>query len=71
MCTPFSAKAALELNEIGVSCFKIGSGEFSDLPFIESVCKLKKPVILSTGMSDLREIIEVSKFLKSLKISLQ
>ena len=37
LCTPFSAKAALELNEIGVSCFKIGSGEFSDLPFI-GVC---------------------------------
>ena len=31
------------------------------------MCKLKKPVILSTGMSDLREIIEVSKFLKKFK----
>jgi sialic acid synthase SpsE len=67
LCTPFSAKAALELNEIGVNCFKIGSGEFSDLPFIGSVCKLNKPVILSTGMSDLKEIIEVSKFLKKFK----
>ena len=63
LCTPFSAKAAEELNELGVKAFKIGSGEFSDLPFIEKVCKFKKPVILSTGMSNNKEINEVGKFL--------
>lgn len=67
LCTPFSRKAAFELNEMGVDAFKIGSGEFSDLPFIESVCNFKKPIILSTGMSDLKEIIEVTNFLKKFK----
>ena len=67
LCTPFSTKAAYELNEIGVSAFKIGSGEFSDIPFIDSVCKLNKPVILSTGMSNLDEIRDVSKFLSKYK----
>lgn len=64
LCTPFSLKAALELNDIGVEWFKIGSGEFTDLPFIREVIKLGKPTILSTGMSSQKEIKEVYKFIK-------
>ncbi len=67
LCTPFSLKAALELNEIGVNWFKIGSGEFTDLPFIREVIKLGKPVILSTGMSNQKEIIDVYNFLLKYK----
>ncbi len=67
LCTPFSAKAAEELNEMGVPAFKIGSGEFSDLPFIEKVCSFGKPVILSTGMSNSKDIQEVTLFLKKFK----
>lgn len=55
-CTPFSLKAAQILNEMGVSGFKIGSGETEDLPMIEEVAKMKKPMIVSTGMSDLSEV---------------
>ncbi len=32
LCTPFSLKAAQEINEIGVDAFKIGSGEMTDVP---------------------------------------
>jgi N-acetylneuraminate synthase len=67
LCTPFSAKAAIELNELGVSAFKIGSGEFGDIPFIESVCKFKKPVIFSTGMSTIGEIHNMYLFLRKFK----
>ncbi len=56
LCTPFSLKAAYELNRIGVQWFKIGSGEFTDTPFLKELKKLNKPIILSTGMSDLKEI---------------
>ena len=28
LCTPFSFKAALELDKLGVDAYKIGSGEF-------------------------------------------
>ena len=45
LCTPFCLKAAEELNEIGVDMYKIGSGEFTDLPFINELLKFKKPVI--------------------------
>lgn len=56
LCTPFSLKAAYELNEIGVNCFKIGSGEMTDVPTIRRIAELGKPMIISTGMSTIDEI---------------
>lgn len=64
LCTPFCLKAAHELNEIGVDMFKIGSGEFTDVPFIHGVLKLKKPVIFSTGMTTPTEMMKMYKFIK-------
>lgn len=56
LCTPFSLKAAYELNEIGVSAFKIGSGEMTDIPTLKEIAKLGKPMIVSTGMCTMDEI---------------
>ena len=67
LCTPFSLKAAKELNEIGVDSFKIGSGEFTDFPFIREVLKFGKPMIFSTGMSSQKEIDETYKFILKYK----
>lgn len=64
LCTPFSYKAAKELNEIGVKFFKVGSGEFTDLMFIDKLLKLKKPIIFSTGMSSIKEIDFICNHLK-------
>lgn len=67
LCTPFSIKAADELNSIGVRAFKTGSGELTNLPFIEHLAKIGKPIILSTGMSYPKEIIETVKIIKKHK----
>lgn len=56
LCTPFSLKAAYELNDIGVDAFKIGSGEMTDIPSLLKIAELGKPMIISTGMSTLDEI---------------
>ena len=56
LCTPFSLKAAYELNEIGVSAFKIGSGEMTDVPTLQAIARLGKPMIVSTGMCTMDEI---------------
>lgn len=56
LCTPFSFKAAEELNSIGVDAFKIGSGEMTDLPTLAKIAKFGKPMIISTGMSTYEEI---------------
>lgn len=56
MCTPFSYQAAKELESIGLSSFKIGSGEMTDVPSLEAIADFGKPMIISTGMCDWEEI---------------
>ena len=56
LCTPFSWKAAQELDEIGVDAFKIGSGEMTDVPTLVRIADLGKPMLVSTGMSTFEEI---------------
>ncbi len=67
LCTPFSKDGADELDSINVKFFKIGSGELTNLPLIEHIAKKKKPMIISTGMSDLNEIMETVKLVKRIK----
>ena len=55
LCTPFSYKAACEIQEL-VPFFKIGSGEFQDYWYIDRLIDLKKPIIFSTGMCDENEV---------------
>jgi len=56
LCTPFSWKAAQEINELGVVAFKIGSGEMTDIPTLERISSFGKPIIVSTGMCTFEEI---------------
>jgi sialic acid synthase SpsE len=58
LCTPFSFKAAEQLNNINVCGFNIGSGEMSDHTTIKRILKFNKPLIVSTGMSTEKEISE-------------
>lgn len=60
LCTPFSFVAALELKKGGkkIPAFKIGSGEFTDIPSLLKIAEIGKPLILSTGMSTIEEIDE-------------
>jgi N-acetylneuraminate synthase len=64
LSTPFSKQAAEKLYQMGVSGFKIGSGECNNFPLIDFISRYKKPIILSTGMNDLKKIktsIEIIK----------
>jgi len=56
LCTPFSREAADKLYSMEVPAFKIGSGECSNLPLLEHIAKMTKPMILSTGMNDIESI---------------
>jgi len=64
LCTPFSRKAAEEINELGVGAFKIGSGELTDLPTLKVIAAFGKPMILSTGMAEWPEIDETIETLR-------
>ncbi len=69
MCTPFSIKAAYEINEL-VDAFKIGSGEMTDIPTLKKIAELGKPMIISTGMSTFEEIDRTYNALKDYNIPL-
>src|ERR1043165_2680834 len=56
MSTPFDEESADFLSELGVSVFKLPSGEITNLPFIKHVARKGKPLIVSTGMSYLNEV---------------
>jgi N-acetylneuraminate synthase len=56
LATPFSRAAAIRLARMGVSAFKIGSGECNNYPLIKHIASYKKPIILSTGMNNLASI---------------
>lgn len=56
LSTPFDHDSIELLNGLGMRIFKIPSGEITNLPYLRHVGRLGKEVILSTGMSDLREV---------------
>ena len=56
MSTPFSREAADILNAMNVGAFKIGSGECNNIPLLEYIAKMSRPIILSTGMNDIESI---------------
>lgn len=65
LCTPFSRAAANRLEKMGITAYKIGSGECNNYPLIEHIAKFGKPIILSTGMNNIPSIkIAVSIFEK-------
>ena len=58
LSSPFSEKAVRLLRDIGVPAWKLGSGEVRSDSLIEAIPRDGRPILLSTGMSDWREIEE-------------
>ena len=54
--TPFSRAAADRLERMGVSAYKIGSGECNNYPLIEHIASFGKPMIVSTGMNTIDSV---------------
>ncbi len=56
LSTPFDEERADFLESLGMPAFKIPSGEITNLPFLAHIAAKRKPILLSTGMSDLTEV---------------
>jgi len=65
LSTPFSRAAANRLEEMDVSAYKIGSGECNNYPLIKHIVSFGKPIILSTGMNDIKSIKKSVKILEN------
>ena len=54
--TPFDDTAVDFLEKLNCPIYKIASFEMTDLNLVKKVSKTKKPIIISTGMANLKEI---------------
>jgi len=62
--TPFSCEAVDFLEKLNCEAYKIASFEMNDLNLIKKVAQTKKPLIISTGLSNLSEITKSYKTAK-------
>lgn len=63
LCSPFSNAAVDLLEQLGVKQYKIGSGEVSNYLMLEKIARTGKPILLSSGMSSMKELDNVIDFL--------
>lgn len=63
--SPFSLEAVDLLESIDMEIYKIPSGEVSNLPLLEKISRLGKPVFLSSGMSSWDEMDQAVDIFKS------
>ena len=56
LSTPFDLPSIRFLEEVGMEIYKIPSGEITNLPYLREIGRLRKKIILSTGMSTIDEI---------------
>lgn len=65
LSSPFSIKAVDLLDRIGMTAWKIGSGEVGNVPLLEHIATKKGPVLLSSGMSEFDELEEAVELFRS------
>jgi N-acetylneuraminate synthase len=70
MATPFDERSVDLCCELGVPIIKIASSDLADWFLIEKIGKTKKPVIVSTGGSSLKDVDDLVTFFQNRNIPL-
>ena len=65
LISPFDFKSIELVKKLKCKRVKIPSGEINNLPYLEKIGKLKKKIILSSGMSTMKEIYNAIQILIS------
>jgi N,N'-diacetyllegionaminate synthase len=56
LSTPFDSASITLLHRLGMTIYKVPSGELTNLPYLREVASVAQQVILSTGMARLAEV---------------
>ena len=56
MCTAFEPNSVDFLERLGITSYKVASGDLTNVPLLEYIATTQKPIFLSTGASTLEEI---------------
>ena len=70
MSTPFDKKSVSMCVKLGIQIIKIASSDLNNKVLVEEIAKTKKPVIVSTGGSLLKDIDEIVTFFENKNIPL-
>jgi sialic acid synthase SpsE/sugar phosphate isomerase/epimerase len=65
LCSPFDIESADFLSTLAVPAYKIASADLTNLLLLDHMVQLKKPLILSTGMSRMEEVEITVDFLNA------
>lgn len=66
MSTPHGGKKSVDfLESLAVKVYKVGSGDLTNYILLDKIAKLKKPVILSSGMAIMEEVKAAINFIRS------
>lgn len=69
LSTPFDIESANFLNDM-MDVYKISSSDITNKPFIQHICSFEKPIILSTGASNIDEIEKAVSWIGNTPLSL-
>lgn len=70
LSSPFSREAVDLLVRVGMAMWKVGSGEVSTLPLLDAMIATGRPILLSSGMSDLAELDQAVDRVRRAKVPL-
>ncbi|MFW9938512.1 MAG: N-acetylneuraminate synthase [Candidatus Thorarchaeota archaeon] len=68
LSTPFDKNSVELLEDLGISAYKVGSGDMNNFSLLKLICSKNKPILLSTGMANLKEVKESVDFIRLNKI---
>lgn len=61
LASAWDKESADFVEELAVPAFKIASADLTNLPLIEHIARKRKPIIMSTGMSEMEEVADAVK----------
>ena len=70
MATPFDEASVALCVDLGLPIIKIASSDINDWPLIETIARTRKPAIVSTGGSPLKDMDDLVTFFESRNIPL-
>ena len=68
MATPFDDKSVELCVELGIEVIKVASSDVTDWPLLEKIAKTRRPVLVSTGGSSLKDIDNMVAFFENRNI---
>ena len=65
LSTPFDEPSVDLLERLDIPAFKIGSGDLTNLPFLRYVAAKQRPMIVSTGMATMDEVMDAMNAIRT------